>query len=108
MVEKYNCHVVVNKDTGSIVYMGSLDNCAIKAGQYNAMYDCQRFVVREHQSGSYVDKLIGKTSNRRNYSMEKKNGVIHLLMSKHNTPPVLIPEPTAKERVQDYLKKIKK
>jgi hypothetical protein len=96
-------HTIINRDTKSIFYIGSLENCNIRCNQANAIYDNTKFIVVPHKANDYVATLIQRQNKSDGF---KRNTIMRVALPQRCTsPPKLIPEATIKERVQDYLKK---
>lgn len=100
---KHGCYAVVAKATRSIFFVGSFENCMKECGQLNVFLDHEKYEVVPHKTNDYVSQLISRQSG----GGKQKTIRINLpQLPKFDPPPKLIPEPTVKERVQDYLKKI--
>lgn len=95
---------VINKNTKSTLFIGSNSNCEIKCNQFNVIAE-GTFIIVKHEANDYITTLINKQNSSKAF---KTNGTIKIhLPQKHNPPPRMIPEPTIKERVTDYLKNFK-
>lgn len=98
---------VTNNETKSILYIGSKANCEIKAKQLNVLVGYEKFVILPHKTNEYVANLISRQNSSLAFREKKETGKIYTRL-KNDAPPKLIPETSIKQRIQDYLKNLKK
>lgn len=103
---KEDCFAIVNKNTQSVMMIGSEAVCIQKCNSCNAVYGDDRFHVVPHKANDYVNQLIARQNASPAFSTKKTIRIE--LPQRSKLPPVIVPTVTTKSKVAEYLNKLKK